>query len=315
MGVFTKKKVDRSKNSMPDGGKIYKIINTCSIIGLFIAVGVIVLMITGFLDWTSARVGILLAIAIICLCLILVLPWVRKVEQGEFKKLAYVFLGLILLCCILWLIADIVIIKQYRAIKAMGDMNPTDEQSEKFVNGLLGSLNYLKITLFVTVQFSVASFVASVITKLRNALIPFQVIAFASYGVCDFWFSGLLFSLKISSNIRYSGSLDIGDVISVNKDLIGFLFSKAMLTILLLGITYVIISGVVIKKQEQRRIKNATEDMSFMQTGDGSKLNKEEVVKEETIEEKLGKLKNLLEKELITKEEYEAKKSEILKDM
>lgn len=314
MGLFSKRTA--KQNSLkPEGGKIYKIINSCAIVGLFVAVGIFVLMITGTIEWSSAMVGFTLAIAIICFCCLLALPWVRKLEQGDFKIMAYVFLGLVALCCILWVIADIVVIKQYRAIKYALNNDITSEESEKFAKGLLKALNYLKFTTFVTIQFSVASFIASVILKLRKTLIPFQAIAYASYAVCDFWISGLMLSIKINADVSFSdGSMKFGDVFSANESFIKFLVSRAMLTVLLLAIAYVVISNVVIKKQEQRRMKNAAEDLTFDNT---TVKTQEQAVetKVETPEEKLASLKKMYDSELITKEEYETKKSEILKDM
>lgn len=318
MGLFSKKNKNQ-EYLKPDGGKLYKIINSCAIIGLFVAVGLFVLMIVGTIDWSSAKVGLTLAIAIVCFCCILALPWVRKLEQGEFKIMSYVFLGLVALCCILWIIADIVVINQYRAIRDAVKNEISGAESEKFARGLLKALNYLKFTTFVTIQFSVASFISSVIIKLRRTLIPFQAIAYASYAVCDFWISGLLLSLKINSNVQFKGgSLDLGDVFSLNESFIKFLVSKGMLTVLLLAISYVIISNVVIKKQEQRRMKNAASDLAFSKPiadDTSASIKQEEEVKVESSEEKLLTLKKMYENELITKEEYEAKKSEILKDM
>lgn len=314
MGLFSKRTA-KQNNLKPEGGKIYKIVNSCAIVGLFVAVGIFVLMVTGTIEWSSAMVGFTLAIAIICFCCLLALPWVRKLEQGDFKIMAYVFLGLVALCCILWVIADIIVIKQYRAIKYALNNDITGEESEKFAKGLLSALNYLKFTTFVTIQFSVASFIASVIIKLRKTLIPFQAIAYASYAVCDFWISGLMLSIKINADVSFSdGSLKFGDVFSANEGFIKFLVSKAMLTVLLLAIAYVVISNVVIKKQEQRRMKNAAEDLTFDSTTAKAQEQTAET-KVETPEDKLASLKKMYDSELITKEEYETKKAEILKDM
>lgn len=312
MGVFSKRK-QRSQ-----GGKIYKIINNVSIVGLFLAVTLFVLMIMGTIGWSSAMVGFVLAIAILCFSMILALPWVRKLEQGEFKVMSYVFLGLVTVCCILWIIADVVIIKEYKTIKYMSSVQATDEENRKFIKGLLGSLNYLKATLFITIQFSVASFIATSITKLRNSMIPFQAITYSAYGVCDFWISGILLSLRIKSNIDFSDDVAVSDIFSTNQGLLKFLVSRTVITILVIAIAYVIISAAIMKRQEAKRINNATEDLVYGDKKDAVLEQNTEAEPQkyvETPEEKLASLKKMLDNNLITNEEYDKKKSEILKDM
>lgn len=312
MGVFSKRK-QRSQ-----GGKIYKIINNVSIVGLFLAVTLFVLMIMGTIGWSSAMVGFVLAIAILCFSMILALPWVRKLEQGEFKVMSYVFLGLVTVCCILWIIADVVIIKEYKTIKYMSSVQATDEENRKFIKGLLGSLNYLKATLFITIQFSVASFIATSITKLRNSMIPFQAITYSAYGVCDFWISGILLSLRIKSNIDFSDDVAVSDIFSTNQGLLKFLVSRTVITILVVAIAYVIISAAIMKRQEAKRINNATEDLVYGDKKDETLEQNAETEPQkyvETPEEKLASLKKMLDNNLITNEEYDKKKSEILKDM
>ncbi len=312
----------RNQEKAPvDGGKLYKIINTCSIVGLFVAVGLVVLMIMGTINCTSSIVGIVAAIAILCFSCILALPWIRKIENNEFKVLSYVFLGIVAASCLLWIISDIVIISEYKAIRAASAKSDlTDEESAKLLSSILATINFLKASIFISIQFSVASFIATGITKYKKTMLPFQVIAYVSYLFCDFWFSGFLFSVNINSNIKKLQAEGLDDMInrifSVNEKLLNFLTSKAMITIFVLAIAYVIIANAIIKRQEQRRIKNASEDIATGKVAVvGNDNIQEEQIVSETPEEKLEKLKTMFEKELITKEEYETKKNDILKDM
>lgn len=312
MGVFNKKE----KTIKPQGGKLYRLVNNVSIVGLFLAVTLIILMVMKTIPWSSGMVGLVLAIAIICFCLILALPWVRKLENKEFKVLSYVFLGLVALCCILWVIADIVVIKEFNAIKSISDSDPTDAEQGKFIKGLIYSLKYLKTTLFITIQFSVASFVATSITKFRKTMIPFQAITYTAYAVCDFWISGIMMSVKINSNLDFSKNVEFGDVFSANSGFLKFLVSRVMITILVVAIAYVIIAGVVNKKQEARRVSNATEDLAF--SGEEKNVVHEQDVQAnhvESAEDKLMSLKKMLDNGLITQEEYDEKKTDILKNM
>lgn len=318
MGLFSKK---ANVNPKPQGGKYYRIVNTSAIVGLFVAVGILVLMVTGTIPWTSSKVGIIAAVAILCFSCLLALPWIRKIENNEFKILSYVFLGIVGLSCILWLISDIVIISEYKAIKAAAGKELTDDEQIKLISGLLRTINFLKASVLISIQFSVASFIATGITKYRKTMIPFQAIAYVSYLFCDFWFTSFLFTVNIKSNVGSiiaSGASDILDKIFViNEGLFKFLTSKAMLTIFVLAIAYVLVSNAIIKRQEQTRIKHAAEDLAYGRVS--STVEPQPVQAEpataESPEEKLAKLKKMYESELISQEEYEAKKSEILKDM
>ena len=89
-----------------------------------------------------------------------------------------------------------------------------------------------------------------------------------------------------------------------------------MLTILFLAVAYVIISNAITKRQDNRKLRTILEDMT--EDGNIRDIQPQEVKPAEvvdTVEDKLAKLKTMYEKELITKEEYEEKKSKILEDM
>ena len=317
MSALTRMFRKNQEKAPVDGGKLYKIINTCSIVGLFVTVGLVVLMIMGTIKCTSSVVGIIAAIAILCFSCILALPWIRKIENNEFKVLSYVFLGIVELSCLLWIISDIVIISQYKVIKAASLKDElTNEESTKLFNSLVGSLNYLKTAVFISIQFSVASFVATGVTKYRKTMLPFQVITYVSYLLCDLWMSTFLFTINVKK-INASNVGDINKIFLINENLLKFLTSKAIVTIFVIAIAYVIIANAIIKRQEQRRLKNASEDLAKGNVAVVTSANSQEtpVATVETPEEKLAKLKSMYEKELITKEEYETKKNDILKDM
>lgn len=317
MSALTRMFRKNQEKAPVDGGKLYKIINTCSIVGLFVTVGLVVLMIMGTIKCTSSVVGIVAAIAILCFSCVLALPWIRKIENNEFKVLSYVFLGIVALSCLLWIISDIVIISQYKVIKAASLKDElTNEESTKLFNSLVGSLNYLKTAVFISIQFSVASFVATGVTKYRKTMLPFQVITYVSYLFCDLWISTFLFTINVKK-VNASNVGDINEIFIINENVLKFLTSKAVVTIFVIAIAYVIIANAIIKRQEQRRLKNASEDLAKGNVAVVTSANSQEtpVATVETPEEKLAKLKSMYEKELITKEEYETKKNDILKDM
>ena len=321
MSALTRAVENRRANPKQKGGKIYKIVNTTSMIGLFAAITIIVLMIAKAIPWSSNAIGIVAAIAILCFSCILALPWIRKIENNEFKILSYVFLGIVAASCILWIVADIVIISQYKSIKgAILAENLTEDENIEIISGLFRSLNFLKVTMFLTIQFSVASFVATTITRYKKTMIPFQAIAYASYAFVDFWVSGFLFSFAINSNLKEFKGIGLDkamkEIFYFNREFFNFLTNKVVLTIFLLAVAYVGISNAITKRQDNRKLRTILEDM----TEDGNirdtqpqEVKPAEVV--DTVEDKLAKLKTMYEKELITKEEYEKKKSKILEDM
>ena len=321
MSALTRAIENRRSNPKRKGGQVYRFVNTTSIIGLFAAITIIVLMITKTIPWSANFIGIVAAIAILCFSCILALPWIRKIENNEFKILSYVFLGLVAASCILWIIADIVIISQYKTIKAaILAENLTEEENLEIISGLFRTLNFLKVTMFLTIQFSVASFIATTITRYRKTMIPFQAIAYASYAFVDFWTSGMLFSFSINSNLKKFQNVGLDkamdEIFHLNVDFVKFLTNKVVLTILFLAVVYVAISNAITKRQDNRKLKTILEDMTEDGNIRGVELKEEksaEVV--ETVEDKLAKLKSMYEKELITKEEYEEKKSKLLEDM
>jgi len=311
--------IDRKRqNPNKQGGKVYKAINSISIIGLFIAVGLIVLMITKTIDVSANMTGIIIAIGILCFSCVTALPWIRRIERGEFKKLSYVFLGLVIISCVLWIAADIVVITQYKVLKNTFASNTTlpDEERLKVLSNLFSSLNFLKVALFLTIQFSIASFVATTVTKYGKTMLAFQVITYLSYLFVDFWISGLLFSFSIKSDFSaIQGSDVLSEVFYLNKEFLEFLINKAVLTILALAVVYVGISNAVMKRQDQRKLNYALQDM-----GDGVETpiagqEEQSAEQKESVEERLEKLKKMYESEIITKEEYEQKRAEILKDL
>ena len=77
--------LDDTKNFMK-GGKIYKTISSIAITGIFVAVGILVLALTGNLKLSPALFGLMFSIAVLCMGLITTLPWVRRIEKNQVKN-------------------------------------------------------------------------------------------------------------------------------------------------------------------------------------------------------------------------------------
>ena len=94
--------LDRIQN----GGKLYKIIASLSMIGTFLAAGILVLASTQVLKISAGLFGTVVMIGILCLGLVSTLPWIRRIEKNEYKSIAIAFISVIGVCALLWIISD-----------------------------------------------------------------------------------------------------------------------------------------------------------------------------------------------------------------
>lgn len=279
--------------SIKNKEKLYKSIQTIAIVGLLGAVSLLVLGIGDIIPFSSGLLVLIGVIATICGCCLLACPWIRRLENNDLKILCFVFLGLIAVVCILWVIC---IFQIQRIYKISNDETISDEVADKT---MLGILKFFKASAIISIQFVTASTIASTLAKYRKSYLPIQVIMYASHIFVDFYVTFFMCCIT-----TVNGDLKINDNISI-------LWSKFMVILFVLALLYVIITNAVLKRIEGKRITNLTEDVAmgqaYMQSSPESKT--------ESAEDKLLSLKTLYEKELVTKEEYEAKRSEIIKKM
>lgn len=279
--------------SIKNKEKIYKSIQTIAIIGLLVALSLLVLAFSEVLTFSSGLLVLIASIATICGCCLLACPWIRRLENNDFKILSYVFLGLIFVVCVLWVIC---IFQIQRIYKLAGDETLTDEEGSK---AMIGILRFFKVSAIISIQFVTTSTIASTIAKYRKTYLPIQVIMYASHLFVDFYVTFFMCCIT-----TVNGELKIND----NLEILG---SKFMVVLFVLALLYVIITNAVLKRIEGKRMVNLTEDISR-----GKDISHETSdTKPETAEDKLKSLKTMYEKDLITKEEYEAKRSEIIKDL
>lgn len=291
---YLRNRRERDYKPNENSSQAYKLLTTISIIGVFIAVGILVLAFTDTIKLNRYIVAVVSIIAIISIACLLLLPWIKNVGKGEFKKISIVFSSLIVICAVLWIIAVCVLVHLY--------------SKEASAQESYSALIYLKVTLIISIQFLISSFIAGTIIKFRNSMLIFQVITYVSNLYFNFYITYLLVCLKFTPD---------GLEIAKNIKILG---NKLVITLFVLSIVYMIISNAIMKRIEARKVVNVVEDTY---NADGTKkvvaeteeISNENENKEETAEDKLAKLKSMYEKELITKEEYEAKKSKILEDM
>lgn len=296
-----------NQNNMvnPKGGTIYKAVNYTSITGLFIVAGLLVLAITKMITFTANLFGILVAIGILCFACMLILPWIRRIEKKEWVKTSMVFVGIIAACAILWIIADILAVSFYKQVK---QQILADKVTEELMRKGAGTLKYVQISVILTIQASFASFVGTYITKYRATMIPFQVIAYVSYLIVDVWTTIALLTVSINQN-----AANMKDVFALNSETWKFLLNKVVLAIFILSVVYSALSKAITERIDAGRRKNISDDILEASEKNTRASENEEV--SQNAEDKLAKIKTMYEKELITKEEYEAKRAEILKDL
>ncbi len=280
----------RKQQAREPESKLYQIVSNIAIVGIFIAVALLVLAVFKIFKTNTFMFGLIATIALLSIGCLMLLPWLKNFEKGINKKTSIVFMCFVIICTALWIICVFLILNLYS--KSQADASNTS---------LAGMLKFLKITLIISLQFMMSSLIASTIIKYKNKMIFFQAITYLSNLYFDFYVTFFLCCLTITPN----EGLEIANSIK-------FLFNKLILVLFVLSIIYMFISSSIMKSVEAKRFKSAVEDNYEI---DGTTKSNSNSQLETSPEQKLEKLKNLLDKNLITQEEYDKKKENILKDM
>ena len=303
MGLF-KRFTKNKKEDLGNHGKIYQMINSISMTGVFIVATVIVLSISGIFAMTSTIFGLTGTVAFLCIAAMLALPWIKWIEKKQHKKLAIIFLALIGVCLILWIICLWLGVSLYRQFR--------DGAGLDTVNNFVDTINTMKFTLVFSLQFIFASTIANGIIKYKKTYIPFQAFSYASHLYLDFYITTLIFCISFSKTEGHA-------IITLSQN-VNILIHTVSLTLLALAVVFTAISSGFMKRLERDRSQNIMETTVELAEKHAKQIKKEEAQKaeqpkveeEESVEEKLEKLKNLLDKKLITQEEYDEKRKELI---
>ena len=293
--------------------RIYQVLSTASIVGLFFTIG---LLVTGIMQgFLTATTSLVLAIfTIVFAGCIMSLVWINNIENKKYFKTSIVFLAFTILCCILWIIAAIAIYIMYTKAKVEETYTP------------IGLLNFVKIAFIISIQFVVSNIIARNIIKYKKSYIAFQIIMYISALFVDFYAS--MFSIAIS--------FTASDGVFLNKSITSFLFSGGMVTVFLLFVVYIAIANSVLNTIQTKRNGGSTNRtrrgrrsligrlMDNVEYGEfdeavSPKVDEPAVVEEKkeqnSAQDRLTKLKELYDAKLITEEEYNSKRAEILEEM
>lgn len=292
MSIFNKNssRVSKTLADFQDGGKIYKIVTTCAIIGLFIAVGLLVMGIT--LHFINATITLVLAIlAVICFVAIATLPWIKKYEQGQFRKTSISFMIINGICAVLWIVGAILVYVLYVKARDGVDYDPTN------------SLKIIKIIIIISIQFLTASSIATLITRYKKSFLAFQIITYISTIFVDLYVSLFLFSVYFNN----------ANELQLNSDLLDILGMPIMIGLFCMFLIFTAISAGVVKRLERNRVERVHETVANTVDENGNTVVQTQNQPSE--QDRMAKLKKMYEEGLITEEEFNAKRSEILKDL
>ena len=269
-------------------GKLQKILSVTSIVGLFVVVGLLILMITGIIPWSLPIVDILLIFGILCLGCVSCLGTVRYFNQSKKQDIAiWCVVGFTALTCLLWII--FVFVGQAFITAAVN--------GEEMGAGLIPIWNFAKIVILLTIITFMGNLVIGNICVLKKRMIPFQVVMYISNAIVCIWLAILVLSINLSTE----NGLRVGAT---------FLFGRFPLTLFILAAAFTSVASGIIKSIQKRLFREATEDL--MNNHNNQPVKDEQ---DNSVEGRIKKLDELKAKNLITEEEYSNKKAKILEEL
>lgn len=275
-------------------GKLYRLVQLLSISIFLIAVILVIFEIFQILPMSANTNGIVFSVGVLGLGGMVALPWVRVFEgfkDKRYKITAIVFLSIAGVCVILWIVCVWLIVGLVKKVSTDID--------ETVLKGLITSLNTIRASIIVSLQFVVSSYIAKNVIKYNKTLLPYQVLAGLSQLFLDFFLCLVLTAITITTK---------GVEFSSTAYLLTNRWTYALLAIaLVLGI----FPSVVFRRTDRRNMmKYAAKDLKdIVSDDDGDKAPAENATA--TLDEKLQKIKDLLDKGLITQEEYDKKREDI----
>lgn len=284
----------REKQNREKQTKLQRIVNNIGIFGLFTTIALLILGIFQIYKLSSFMFGLIATIAIVSFCCFLIIPWLKIFEKGQYKKTSLTFMILVIICSILWLICVYLGINLYEQSKLVTKNN----------SSLSFTLKLMKITTILSLQILVASGIANTFIRYKKEMVVFQVISYASELFFDFYTTSLLLCLTI----------DPVDGLQISKN-IKFLFTKIMIVLFILSVIYMMLSSKIMQMIDSRRFKDAVNDYNEGIEQPNQDQPSETNKSSNSVGERLEKLQSMLDKKLITQEEFDEKRKEILKDI
>ena len=208
---------------------LFKLLQNVALIGLFLVIGLGTLFATDMLPRTLTSLEITIILGLLLAGVLLILPWAKYLEQKEYRVVSLIFLIANAICTALWVISTIIICGAIS--KDTGDA---------------WILQLVRITLIISFQVIIASFIGKFIIKYRAKYIPFQAITYLSLLYIDFWLSALLMGINIAL-----------DEITFSPAYQSLLFNQGTVSILILALVYLGASLGIINGSRRRRVRNS----------------------------------------------------------
>ncbi|MBD5131836.1 MAG: SHOCT domain-containing protein [Clostridiales bacterium] len=283
-------------------GRLYRYVQLAGICVIIISAAILMFSTFRLIKLNSTGYGIVFSICIVGFTALAALPWVRVIERVKDKKffiIAIVFLAIIGLCAVLWITCVWQIISIFN--------NVVYGEAEAVEQSVINSLNVIRASLIVSLQFGMVSNIVMNYIKYRKTLLPYQIMSGVSSFYIDFYISLLLTAFTITphgmESVPYALHI-------ISNGWVAAFFGIAVVTLSL--------SGIVFWRTDRRRLiitantalENSGKTKDDSGAADGEKRSDDATG--ESALERMKKLRALLDEGLITQEEYDAKRNDIL---
>lgn len=292
-------------------GKIYRLVQLIGISVFLIAVVLVILEAFTILPMSANTNGVVFSIGVVGVGGMVALPWVRVFEalkEKPFRITAIVFLALLGVCVILWIVCVWLIVGLVKQVSTDMDI--------KTLSSLVNSLNTIRVSIIISLQFVIASYIAKNIIKYRKTLIPYQVLAGVSQLFIDFFLCLVLTAITITTEgVEFSDTAIL-------------LTNRWTWALFVIAIVLGIFPNVVFRRVDRRRLLEArssgVHETYGAETANNTNANNANApifdnvsnnAETTSVDEKLRKLKELLDKGLITQEEYDKKREDIINNI
>lgn len=326
--------------------KYYRLVQALSITflvlsGLLLLLNYLLPVFTGNGVLQTWILKICLMIVAICGGGLCCLPWIYFLERGKklqekgetppayMKKVCMAFFIAIGVCVLLWIVAVFIVhLTTFEGLIDKTAQNATGETVEGAPK-VDGALGFLTFAVLFSIQVAVGSNVTASIFRYKNKHKVIRIINYVCVGLTDFWASWV-------AGAFFTGNLYRAE----NRIMIPLDPASFVLVIGILAVVGMVVSAAILSNMVRRdRLRaaydgdtaalSATEEDFIQGTYEKGKSEQGEKDKDEdkekgeekpsahaqTAGEKLRELKQLVEDGILSEEEYEEKKKEILSKM
>lgn len=255
----------------------YALTTNLLIVGLFLAVGFIALIATGVISASTLSLNIVLILAFICLLGVANLPWVKRLQNKEHKIFSIIILTVSAVMLVLWSVTSVLTVNCI--FNAINDATFS-----------ISIVKLLRIVLIISMQYIITLLVSGCVLRYKKSYIPLQVIMYSSNLFLDFYATYFFLCLRISA--------EEGLTLSSN---ISLLLVKPMWVTLIISVLFTSLCYSLIRWIEYSKLKRIT--------------NNSKLLEDDSITIKLSKLNELKENNIISEEEYNKRKEDILSNI